>query len=122
MLCEELSLQHVPDISCLVSNLIFVFFSKTSKSQAKKQKVAKKPRGEKGADPYDFESDEGEQDTGGKFENNVNGDFVCLVGLLLFFIFLSFVCVFDLPFFSCFLFFFPSRPFDPVRKKSPYKD
>ena len=46
-----------------------VFFSKTSKSQAKKQKVAKKPRSEEGADPYDFESDE-EQDTGGEFENN----------------------------------------------------
>lgn len=109
MLCEELSLQHVPGISCSVSIPIFVFFSKTSKSQAKKQKVAKKPRGEKGADPYDFESDEGEQDTGCKFENNVNGDFVCLVGLLLLlllFIFLSFVCVFVLPFFSCFLFFF----------------
>jgi len=42
--------------------------TKTSKSQAKKQKVAKKPRGDKGADPYDFESDEGEQDTGAVVE------------------------------------------------------
>ena len=64
-----------------------MFFSKTSKSQAKKQKVAKKPRGEKGADPYDFESDEEEQDTGSKFANNGNGHLVCLF----FFIFLSFV-------------------------------
>lgn len=124
MLCEELSLQHVPGISCSVSIPIFVFFSKTSKSQAKKQKVAKKPRGEKGADPYDFESDEGEQDTGCKFENNVNGDFVCLVGLLLLllFIFLSFVCVFVLPFFSCFLFFFFQVDLSILSEKRPYKD
>ena len=65
-----------------------MFFSKTSKSQAKKQKVAKKSRGEKGADPYDFESDEEEQDTGSKFANNVNGYFVCLFH----FSFFSFVC------------------------------
>ena len=78
----------------LVQFLIqWLFFSKTSKSQAKKQKVAKKARGGD-ADPYDFESDE-EQDTGGKHENNFNDDFVCLsvFVLFLFFIFLSFVCL-----------------------------
>ena len=40
------------------------FFRKTSKPQAKKQKVAKK-KGE-GYDPYDFDSDDGEQESGGK--------------------------------------------------------
>jgi len=45
-----------------------LIFSKTSKSQAKKQKVAKKQKGEEGADPYDFESDEEEQDTGGELK------------------------------------------------------
>lgn len=46
-----------------------LIFSKTSKSQAKKQKVAKKQKSEEeGADPYDFESDEEEQDTGGELK------------------------------------------------------
>ncbi|KAJ7389280.1 MCM DNA helicase complex subunit [Desmophyllum pertusum] len=40
----------------------------TSKSQAKKQKVAKKQKGEEGHDPYDFDSDEGEQETGAVVE------------------------------------------------------
>ena len=50
----------------IFSNEMILFRSKKSKAQAKKQKVAKKPRGEEGADPYDFESEEEEQDTGGK--------------------------------------------------------
>ena len=65
---------------------MILFHSKKSKAQAKKQKVAKKPGGEEGADPYDFESEEEEQDTGGKLKNNVNGDFLSsLVFLLPFF-------------------------------------
>lgn len=52
-------------VQFLIQWSCFFFFSKTSKSQAKKQKVAKKPRGEEDADPYDFESDEEQQDTGG---------------------------------------------------------
>lgn len=83
----------------------FFFSSKTSKSQAKRQKVAKKARGEEDADPYDFESDEEQQDTGGKHENNVNDDFVCLF-LICFVIFIFLFSVFHF----CFsLFFFFSR-------------
>lgn len=35
-----------------------------SKSQAKKQKVAKRGKGEEDGDPYDFDGDEGEQESG----------------------------------------------------------
>lgn len=35
-----------------------------TKSQAKKQKVAKKDKGEEDGDPYDFDGDDGEQETG----------------------------------------------------------
>ncbi|XP_073251050.1 DNA replication licensing factor MCM3-like isoform X1 [Porites lutea] len=37
--------------------------SKTVQQQAKKQKVAKKKKGEEGYDPYDFDDDEGEQES-----------------------------------------------------------
>ena len=35
--------------------------------QAKKQKVAKKKKGEEEYDPYDFDDDEGEQESIGKW-------------------------------------------------------
>ena len=87
------------------------FFSKTSKSQAKKQKVAKKPRGEEDADPYGFESDEEQQDTRGKHGNG-NWDFVFFVCFCFvpFFFFLSFVRLTFV--FIFFLFFFPSKSFN----------
>ena len=42
------------------------FCCRATKSQAKKQKVAKKDRGDGDGDPYDFDGDDGEQETGGK--------------------------------------------------------
>ena len=44
----------------------YYFCCRATKSQAKKQKVAKKDRGEEDGDPYDFDGDDGEQETGGK--------------------------------------------------------
>ena len=83
------------------------FFSKTSKSQAKKQKVAKKPRGEEDADPYGFESDEEQQDTGGKHGNG-NWDFVCFFVCFCFvpFFLFSFFCSFNFCFHFFLVFFF----------------
>lgn len=46
--------------------LNYYFCCSATKSQAKKQKVAKKDRGEEDGDPYDFDGDDGEQETGGK--------------------------------------------------------
>ena len=46
--------------------LNYYFCCRASKSQAKKQKVAKKDRGDGDGDPYDFDGDDGEQETGGK--------------------------------------------------------
>ena len=44
----------------------YFFCCRATKSQAKKQKVAKKDKGEEDGDPYDFDGDDGEQETGGK--------------------------------------------------------
>lgn len=46
--------------------LNYYFCCRATKSQAKKQKVAKKDRGDGDGDPYDFDGDDGEQETGGK--------------------------------------------------------
>ena len=50
--------------------LNYYFCCSATKSQAKKQKVAKKDRGEEDGDPYDFDGDDGEQETGGSFCKN----------------------------------------------------
>ena len=74
------------------------------KSQAKKQKVAKKPRGEEDADPYGFESDEEQQDTGGKHENINKDSIVCFLFLFCSFFHFSLFCllIFVFVFSSCF--------------------
>lgn len=54
----------------LLSHIIFRFLAefscRASKPQTKKQRVAKKKKGDDSQDPYDFDSDEETQESGGK--------------------------------------------------------